>query len=756
MDLATLEILIGADAPEVEQFAASELQRYVRMLFGQEVDVGDGPAPAGTPLALVGSPETNPAIAALGLESEWPEVSDQGVVVKSLEAGGRPVWMIGGGAPPATLWAVYELVENMGVTFLLSGDVFPDAPGSLALPEIDIVREPVFRDRIWRAWGDEPHTSSMWSLDEHLRVIDQLAKSKINILLLNSAPSDPFIHYEFRGVKRRTATINYGLKLPIDRDTIGLEHFGDVTEFTNPEFRHCRTYEETVETGQRFARTLFGHAKKRGMTVGIIFALSDVAQEFKDRFHEWSPPGDDDLGEQGKTDFSKLGEVTVGTPPRNRSFQDVNNPVLMELSEMIVRAHLEAYPEVELVLAGPGEFRSSVTGHESCWAYLDDKYGVEKIAPLETMLKTAEARPYHTEGRALRELKADIEFLYFFDRLFNENQLLERLGRTDIRFILPELTEELYPVLGHVLRPGFGTTTLIDYNLSLAIPRINVLDGLKDAPISSYFIMSLQDDMQSLLVSAESNQMEQFLAAMRRNGFAGWFPRYYSLGDLDHSALFLYRSGWNPELTAEEAYTDYVSRVFGEACLPEMREALKLLEANSIIQDTELFAVGFPYPNVIRWHFDPGTVLSRTFEAPREQILGCRDTYVQVRSLLRAARDKVIPEGRGNMDYMIQRMTICTLFLETAYTVECAGFAFRDAQKAREDYDPEELKLKLNESAALLEKGLDLARRTTTAQADSVRNESDVGLLAAMNVYMVKWLTAQTFLVSHEASKWHL
>ena len=191
MDLAALEILIGADAPEVERFAATELQRYVRMLFGQEVVVGDGPAPAGTPLALVGRPETNPAIAALGLESDWPEISDQGVVVKSLEAGGRMVWMIGGGAPPATLWAVYELVENMGVTFLLSGDVFPDALGSLALPEIDVVREPVFRDRIWRAWGDEPHTSSMWSLDEHLRVIDQLAKSKINILLLNSSPSDP-------------------------------------------------------------------------------------------------------------------------------------------------------------------------------------------------------------------------------------------------------------------------------------------------------------------------------------------------------------------------------------------------------------------------------------------------------------------------------------------------------------------------------------------------------------------------------------
>jgi hypothetical protein len=755
VELPMLDILIGPEAPDVERFAATELQRYMRMLFGRDPTVADGPAPAGTPLALVGSPATNPAIAALGLEPKWPAVTDQGVVVKSVAAGGRPVWMVGGGSPAATLWAVYELVEQMGVTFLLSGDVFPDAPGLLALPDIDVVREPVFRDRIWRAWGDEPHTSSMWSLDEHLRVVDQLAKSKINLLLLNSSPSDPFIHYEFRGVKRRTATINYGLKFPVDAHTIGREHFGDVAEFTNPEFRHCRTYEETIETGQRFARTLFAHARSRGMKVGIIFNLSDVSQEFKDRFHEWSPPEDGSRGEQGKTDFAKLGELTVGTPPQNRSFQDVNNPALFELTELIVRSHLETYPEVELVLAGPGEFRSSVAGHESCWEYLDQKYGIEQIAPLEDLIQSARARPYHTEGRAERELKADIEFLYFYDRLFNENKLLERLGRTDVRFVLPELTEELYPVLGRVLRPGFGTTTLIDYNLSLALPRIDALDGLRDAPIDSYFIMSLQDDMQSLLVSAEGGRMEKFLAAMRRNGFTGWFPRYYSLGDLDHTALYLYRSGWDTDLTADAAYADYVGRVFGEACLPEMREVLQLLEANSFIQDTDLFAVGFPYPNVMRWHFDRTRIFG-SMEAPREQLLRCRDTYVRVRSLLRAARDKVRPEGRGNLDYMIGRMTMCALFLETAFTVEQAGFAYRASRQARDDYDPEALKLHLDEAARLLERAVGLARDTALAQAANVRNESDVGLLAMMNQYMHRWLQARSFLVSHEATQWHL
>ena len=82
--------------------------------------------------------------------------SDQGVVLKHVNGGGRPLWLIGGGSPVATLWAVYELVERLGVRFLLSGDVFPDLSGAPSLPEVDEHREPVFHDRIWRVMNDEP------------------------------------------------------------------------------------------------------------------------------------------------------------------------------------------------------------------------------------------------------------------------------------------------------------------------------------------------------------------------------------------------------------------------------------------------------------------------------------------------------------------------------------------------------------------------------------------------------------------------
>jgi hypothetical protein len=460
-------------------------------------------------------------------------------------------------------------------------------------------------------------------------------------------------------------------------------------------------------------------------------------------------------GELGKTDFARLGVVTVGTPPKNRSFQDVNNPVLVELSELLVKTHVETYPELDFIIVGSAEFRNSVTGFEKCWKSLDAKYGIEALAPLDRLIQSARSRFYHGEGRAERELKADIEFLYFVDKVFAENQLLERLGRNDLPIILGDLTEELYPVIGQVLPRNFGISSLIDYNLGLALPRIDRLEAFRSTPLDHYFIISVQDDMQSLLVSSEGARIERFLAAMRRNGFKGWTSRYWSIGDLDQSVLYLAHASWDRDLTVTEAYDDYIRSLCGDACLPEMREALRLLEENTAFQDVELFAVGFPYPSLIRGHFDMGRHFSKNVR-PRTQILTCRDTYIRVRELVRSVLGKAHPSARGRLQYLLGRLTTCALFLETAYTTEEAGFAYRAAQQAREARDADALGLQLNRASASIEQSVALARQTIQVHADNLRDESDFGLLAAMNQYMYRYLKAQSYLLSLEASSWHL
>ena len=746
-----LRIVVGPEAPALERFAAEELRRYLRLLYGHTVPVVEDVDEATTPAVLVGSPSTNPVVAASALARGWPSASEQGIVLRGNAVSGK--WAVGGGSPVATTWAVYDLVERLGVRYLLSGDVFPDDPGPLRLPDLDVHVEPLFTERIWRLMNDEPHGPEMWSLAECRRVIDQIAKMKMNGIYFLTYPSHPFVHYEFRDVAKSTGVLDFGFRYPIDDDTIGRELFGGASEFTNPEFRGCASYDDMVEAGQRYARAVFDHARSRGMRIGFGFSLTSTTDEFEARLGEWTPDAPDASDGDGG-DYHRLGRLSMGAPPGGRAFQNVDNPALAELAEVIVTTHLRTYPEIDFIEIGSAEFRAETVGHERCWRRLDEKYGIESVAPLEDLVEQVRAREYHGTGRAERELKADIEFLYFVDRLFAEGRLLERLGRPDVEVLLSSVTEEMYPILGSVLPPNFGVGALIDYNLSLALPRLDRLSSLGDG-FGKYVTLSVQGDMNSLLVSSEGARIERFLERMRDAGFRGWKSRYWSIGDLDHSVDYLARASWDAGLTVDNAYDDYARAVFGEDCLPEMRAALRILEENGEFQGTEIFAVGFPYPSLMRRHFEMQRHFAGRTE-PQAGLLQCRDTYRRLTGLLESALPKCREQGRPRLQYMIGRARTCALFLETAHTVERAGFASRAADKARADRDPHALGARLNETARLLERALDLARQTVHAHVETVRDESDLGLLAAMNQYMHKYLKARSYLATLEASSWSL
>src|SRR5262245_37496629 len=111
-----LAVIIGPAASELEQYAADQLCAYLAKLYGIKARPVTS-APLADVAMLVGSPESNPLIArALG-KTSWPKVSDQGLVLKRGHLDGKPVMVVGGGSPRATLWAVYELVERWGVRY---------------------------------------------------------------------------------------------------------------------------------------------------------------------------------------------------------------------------------------------------------------------------------------------------------------------------------------------------------------------------------------------------------------------------------------------------------------------------------------------------------------------------------------------------------------------------------------------------------------------------------------------------------------
>ncbi|MBI4530554.1 MAG: hypothetical protein HY709_03440, partial [Candidatus Latescibacteria bacterium] len=90
-----------------------------------------------------------------------------------------------GGSGRATLWAVYEFVEQWGVHFMVQGDVLPDDPRPFRLPEIDALRRPVFGRRGFRVINDMANSGVFWSVAEHKKLFDQLTK-----IMKRSSPPD--------------------------------------------------------------------------------------------------------------------------------------------------------------------------------------------------------------------------------------------------------------------------------------------------------------------------------------------------------------------------------------------------------------------------------------------------------------------------------------------------------------------------------------------------------------------------------------
>ena len=144
-------IVLGPEAPELEVFAAHELSRYLRELYGIQPELVRALGTGSRLSILLGSPQTNPAFQRISGHHTWPRVSDQGIVLKRVSGADREMLILGGGSPAATLWAVYELVERSGVRFLLEKDVFPEVAEPFPPRHLDLVREPRFRFRSYRA-----------------------------------------------------------------------------------------------------------------------------------------------------------------------------------------------------------------------------------------------------------------------------------------------------------------------------------------------------------------------------------------------------------------------------------------------------------------------------------------------------------------------------------------------------------------------------------------------------------------------------
>ncbi len=707
-DHPRVAVVVGSAAPELERFAARELCEYLAKVYGIQAYPERHPSASAQAVFLIGGPGTNAAVERAAGGQLFPEVSDQGIVLRRTELDGRPALIVGGGSPKATLWAVYELVERWGVRYLIDRDVLPERRDVFELPDLDVVMEPVFRIRGHPTFQDFAASGEAWGVADFRVLIDQLAKMKFTRMNVYAYGWQPYLHWEHKGIKRQSASLWYGYRYPITPDMWGRERFEDADEFWNPDLPLGGSYEETIAAGERQVHSLIEHAHRRGMDCDLSVPTTDFTPEFAPLL-------------KGAEKSSILTGLTV-VPGATTSLDD---PQLYELATAVLRHAVDTYPEVDYLTVWMPEFRQWTDEYERAWKVLDEKYGIGQVLSLPDLLSAAANRKGWNRGveRAVNMVKGDIAALYFYDRLLRDPKVLEGTLRPDIPFVYGEPAEELYPILDRILPGGWQISAHPENNPVLLLSRPQVLTALASQQAPGILHMTIDDDVLGLVPQLTPNTLHEIFPLMRRSAWAGFIARERFPGDHDWPLAYMARAAWDAEITPDAVGRDLLTAVCGAACGESLLEAFHQVEAATLtmVLAPSRSAIAFPVPRMMMKYWTPGPAPDYMGKARRE--------YESALEAARRAREESTPGGRWYPDFWVGRLEFAAGYVEAvetlhdAATAEAAG-RFADA---------------LEQSR----KALETLRQATLSYARVARTPTDLGAIAILNEYGHRALKAK-------------
>ncbi len=698
-DKHRIAVLIGSEAVELERYAARQLCDYLDELYSITTQPTTERPKTASACLLVGNPKTNSAVSnALG-ENGWPKVSDQGVVLKRAMLDGKPAMVVGGGSPRATMWAVHELAERWGVRFLIDRDVYPAKCEWAGLPDLDVVMEPNMRIRCWRLVNDLALGPVSWSVEENRRFLHQIAKMKYNRIHVSLWPTQPFVHYEFRGMEKPPGVLYFGQRHPVDDDTIGREKLGGMTVFTNPELVGAESPEEVRRRAIGLVRGILKEARKLGMETGLSIQPFEWPKEFI-RVLPGSEPA------------HQLGRLTAGPGSR----QSMDDPLLREMVATIVRAYIETYPQIDHVHVGTPEFRNWTGQAERAYQRLDDRYKPADLATYKQLCAAARGRTSFPGGggRVEAMLKGDLASIWFFDSSLRDEQLLRRPGGgDDIRIVYNGVVAELFPLVARMVLPNGEVLSFIDYTASRQLRQRALLQQVPPNGVPASLIFTLADDNVGVLPQLATGSLHTLLGELRTNGWAGFYTRYWTVGDLDPTVHYLARASWDASVTPQRAYADQVEHVCGGDAIAPALEAFAIIEEITLGLDQHGLGFGFPVPGMMTKHYRSGGL--------SDAIRKDHELYRQALKRMEEAHQQSRKAGRDFLGYFAGRLRFAARYLDAA---ESYGATAR-AEKAK----------KPDEARQHSEAAYTAIREALQAYAEVAKDHGDLGAVALMNEY---------------------
>ncbi len=270
-------IVEGHKASPLERFASLELKRYLYLLSGEHVPIikDNNLVKRYENLFILGTPQSNSLLKKIAL----PALSQEGFLIKTLNDKNATNLFLVGKTPIGVLYAVYTLLEELGVLFTFAGDFLPPQK-PFVIPNLNKTYNPVFSIRGTLPWFNFFDSPTAWNLEDYKSYIDQLSKQKLNFLGFHSYDFEPFCAYYWEGKLvageplANTSRPNWGTH-PMRTSEFGFgtdAYFAE--EFFGAEASFYRTREEGILKAQALLREAFNYAKSKGIKVCLGFEVS--------------------------------------------------------------------------------------------------------------------------------------------------------------------------------------------------------------------------------------------------------------------------------------------------------------------------------------------------------------------------------------------------------------------------------------------------------------------------------------------------
>ena len=747
----------------LEDLAVRELQRFAHALFGMKGDCAefgceaDGAAKNGLRF-LMGVQGSEPKISDLLSRCGEKALAEQEYLIRSVEWNETEALMLAGGSPAALLWAVYELAEFWGVRFLLDGEVLPAQQPELTIPGSPLRRRPLLDLRSWRGINRLPHSGAYWGIADYRKLIDQLAKMRFNSFHVGIWPHGPFADYEWGGRRKQTAELSFGWRFPIDEQTVGRDKFSDALWYENPDVPYEGSYEQKITAGKKLLDGICEHARARGMSFGVRISFTQFPHEFSERLRELSVmdgfvPANDKSGY-----VYRLGISREGMDPSYSPFMSIRNGRFIDLVESQLRAYLEACKDSDFFVLSPPEFANSSADADFAWKILSQKYDLpasdapERI--IERVKRELESDPNPISSKRVKQqVRGHICTLQLLDELLNERGVFAEYRASGSRLVIGLAFPAVASITHRVLDSDIELMTTLGsgYLASDAARHADQLEQVCGQARANgiHLTVTIEDDNIGVTPQFHAPSLAKTVRAMHQNGVSGLWGRQWLLSKLDPTVFYLSHACWDETLTPDQAYRSLVEKVCGAQAVEPLLEAFHLAEQITVENENSANIHSFLTPALLANHWEYPDSLKKT-------MLAMRPKYNRLVKSLQKASSVSTAEGRSFVDQFIGQASFAEKWITVLEKTSHAALAYQEAQQAKEAHDVDRMDRQLQLSLALLDEAIGLSSSALQSWSQAVRDQADLGVLAALNHYGHRYLLARRHIQYLRADHWAL